>query len=213
MRPDGPPRPARLKPAARRPGQQRRRDRHARARSGQSAIKVPQTGGCLDTAGAVVAYDARDMLRASTTGCDAGADESELASCGCVQQFFTPPPPPPVPPPPPPVAAPPPPPPPPPPPVAAPPPPPPVAAVAAPPPPPPVAAPPPPPAVRCVVPRLRGKTLTRSRRLLSAAHCRLGKVTRPRRPRGRLVVASQSPAPRAVRAAGTRVAVRLRRAR
>jgi Glucodextranase, domain B/PASTA domain len=30
--------------------------------------------------------------------------------------------------------------------------------------------------IRCVVPRLRGKTLTTAKRLLKRAHCRLGKV-------------------------------------
>ena len=76
-----------------------------------------------------------------------------------------PPPPPPLPPPPPPV----------------PPPPPPV-----PPPPPP---PPPPPRARCVVPRVVGRSLTRSRSLLRRAHCSIGRVTRvrSRAPRGRVL--------------------------
>jgi hypothetical protein len=33
-------------------------------------------------------------------------------------------------------------------------------------------------AVRCVVPKLHGKTLPKAKRLLKHAHCRLGKVTR-----------------------------------
>jgi uncharacterized delta-60 repeat protein len=50
-------------------------------------------------------------------------------------------------------------------------------------------------AVRCVVPKLEGRTLARARRLLSAAHCRLGHITRPRgRLHGRLIVRGQSPA-------------------
>jgi beta-lactam-binding protein with PASTA domain len=32
--------------------------------------------------------------------------------------------------------------------------------------------------VRCVVPKLRGKTLPKAKRLLKRAHCRLGKVAR-----------------------------------
>ena len=32
--------------------------------------------------------------------------------------------------------------------------------------------------VRCVVPKLKGKTLRKAKRLLKRAHCRLGKVAR-----------------------------------
>ncbi len=59
--------------------------------------------------------------------------------------------------------------------------------------------PPPPPAEeKCVVPELAGKTLGRARSALDAAHCTLGKVTKPRhrrgRKRGHLVVHSFAPA-------------------
>ncbi len=48
----------------------------------------------------------------------------------------------------------------------------------------------------CVVPRLAGKTLARAKRTLRAAHCKLGKVRRPRHARGRrLVVRSTNPSP------------------
>jgi cytochrome c peroxidase len=66
---------------------------------------------------------------------------------------------------------------------------------------------------RCVVPRLRGKTVAQARKLLSRSKCGLGLVLRPRHARGRLVVLSQRPSAGARRQAGTRVAVRLRRKR
>jgi hypothetical protein len=47
-----------------------------------------------------------------------------------------------------------------------------------PPPPPPVEPPPPAPVVRCVVPRVNGKTLTVARRLIVRARCSTGRVTR-----------------------------------
>ncbi|MEA2391458.1 MAG: large repetitive protein [Solirubrobacteraceae bacterium] len=70
----------------------------------------------------------------------------------------------------------------------------------------------------CTVPQLRASSLGHARHLLARARCALGRVLVPRwRPghsRGRLVVASQSPhAGRAIRRAGTRVSVRLRRIR
>jgi hypothetical protein len=87
--------------------------------------------------------------------------------------LLLPPPPPPSPPPGPPPPAPPPPP------VEPPPAPPPPAPPASPPPmPPPVEPPPVPRVVRCVVPRLKGKTLLAARRALVRANCRLGRVTR-----------------------------------
>jgi hypothetical protein len=52
--------------------------------------------------------------------------------------------------------------------------------------------PPPDPPVQCKAPKLRGKTLARARTALRNAHCKLGKVKRPRGPRKRLVVISQS---------------------
>jgi hypothetical protein len=57
--------------------------------------------------------------------------------------------------------------------------------------------PPPPPAV-CVVPKLKGKTLARAKAALRAANCKLGKIHKPKRPKGKrrhvLVVKSSSPA-------------------
>jgi PASTA domain-containing protein len=51
----------------------------------------------------------------------------------------------------------------------------------------------------CIVPRLAGKTLARARKALERAGCKLGKVTKPRRPKanGRrvLIVRSSSPRP------------------
>jgi hypothetical protein len=63
--------------------------------------------------------------------------------------------------------------------------------------------------VRCVVPALRGKSTARATRLLAAAHCALGKVTKPRHAHGRLVVAGQQPAAASLHAAGARVSIRL----
>jgi Regulator of chromosome condensation (RCC1) repeat/Putative Ig domain/PASTA domain len=58
----------------------------------------------------------------------------------------------------------------------------------------------------CIVPRLPGKTLARAKTALKAANCKLGKVTKPRRPNGRrgrvLVVKSTSPRPGAQPADG-----------
>jgi hypothetical protein len=71
------------------------------------------------------------------------------------------------------------------------------------------AAPPP----TCVVPSLTGKSLSRAKMLLTAAHCSLGKVTRPRHSRHhRLVVSGQSPAAGKHLRNGATVAVRLSRA-
>ncbi len=60
----------------------------------------------------------------------------------------------------------------------------------------------------CVVPKLRNRTLTTARRLLLAAHCRLGKVTSrhgARSQRGRVV--AQKPGPGAHLRAGARVSL------
>jgi hypothetical protein len=67
--------------------------------------------------------------------------------------------------------------------------------------------------VRCVVPRLRGRTVAQARKALARSKCGLGLVLRPRGARGRLVVSSQRPSAGAKRPAGTRVAVRLRHKR
>jgi Bacterial Ig-like domain (group 3)/PASTA domain len=54
--------------------------------------------------------------------------------------------------------------------------------------------PPPPPKTKpaCVVPKLKGKTLAKARKLLSKARCKLGKVTKPKHGQ-KLVVASTKP--------------------
>jgi hypothetical protein len=66
------------------------------------------------------------------------------------------------------------------------------------------------PANRCVVPRLKGKTLAQAKRALGKAHCRLGKVSLPKKHKHRgLVVKSSQPRAGAVRPAGTKVALTL----
>jgi hypothetical protein len=62
------------------------------------------------------------------------------------------------------------------------------------------------PTAHCVVPKLKGKKVTKARKLLSSAHCTLGKV---KKPKGKLVVKSQSLAPGTVLSAGRRVAMKL----
>jgi hypothetical protein len=86
-----------------------------------------------------------------------------------------------------------------------------VSTVAAqPPPPPPPASRPPPSVVRCVVPNVRGKTLTQARRVLAARRCRLGRVTRAfsaKVKRGRVVAQHRRPGARLPR--NTQVSVTL----
>jgi hypothetical protein len=67
--------------------------------------------------------------------------------------------------------------------------------------------------VRCVVPKLRGKTLRKAKRLLKHAHCRLGKVSRKTSAKvkpGRVIATRLKAGTR--RAAGTRVRVTLAKA-
>ncbi len=66
-----------------------------------------------------------------------------------------------------------------------------------------------PPPARCVVPKLKGTTLTQATRLLSRAHCRLGRVTRPKRHKHKLVVVSQNPGAKKTLHSGTKVSLRL----
>jgi hypothetical protein len=66
---------------------------------------------------------------------------------------------------------------------------------------------------KCVVPKLKGKSLSKAKGLLKAAHCKLGKVTKPK-PRkrhklGKLVVKSSSPKAGSKRPAGTKVSLKL----
>jgi hypothetical protein len=63
----------------------------------------------------------------------------------------------------------------------------------------------------CVVPRLRGRTLVRSKVLLARANCRVGKVTRVRSRLKRGVVLKQRPAAGVRRARGAKVALRISR--
>jgi len=66
--------------------------------------------------------------------------------------------------------------------------------------------------IRCVVPKLKGKTLNQTKTALGRAHCSLGKVNRPRTVRRRhtLHVASQSARPRTNHPNRYRVNVTLR---
>ena len=64
------------------------------------------------------------------------------------------------------------------------------------------------------LPKLRGKTLKKSRKLLKKGHCKLGKVKKPhgmhgKRAIARLVVKKQSPRAGKLRPRGTRVKVTL----
>ncbi len=64
-------------------------------------------------------------------------------------------------------------------------------------------------AVRCVVPRLTGRTLAQARTLLKRAHCAVGRVSRPRGATRRLVVKTSSPRAGSRRTSGARVALTL----
>jgi FG-GAP repeat/PASTA domain len=61
--------------------------------------------------------------------------------------------------------------------------------------------------VRCVVPRLKGKTIAKARRALASAHCALGRVSATRSPARRGVIVSQRPRPGAVGRRGMKVSV------
>jgi hypothetical protein len=69
---------------------------------------------------------------------------------------------------------------------------------------------------KCVVPKLKGKSLSKAKSLLKKAHCKLGKVHKPK-PRkhhklGKLVVKGSSPGAGKSRPAGTKVALTLTKA-
>jgi hypothetical protein len=57
----------------------------------------------------------------------------------------------------------------------------------------PPAPPPVEPGAKCVVPKLKGKTVKKAKRALEAAGCALGKVKRPKRAKGKLVVRKSKP--------------------
>jgi hypothetical protein len=64
--------------------------------------------------------------------------------------------------------------------------------------------------VRCIVPKLVGKTLKRAKKALSAANCRLGRVTRKKKrgvKKGRVI--AQSPLPYTIKREGSRVKIRV----
>jgi len=61
----------------------------------------------------------------------------------------------------------------------------------------------------CVVPRLAGETLDQARAALIGVHCSLGKVTKPKKKKGTLVVRSSSPAAGASLPAGGPVSLKL----
>jgi hypothetical protein len=61
----------------------------------------------------------------------------------------------------------------------------------------------------CVVPSLRGDTLSAARRALADAHCRLGRVNRPRRHHRTLLVTRQNPRPGKTLPAGSGVMLTL----
>ena len=65
---------------------------------------------------------------------------------------------------------------------------------------------------RCVVPRLRGRTVAQAKRVLARSSCKLGLVLMPRGAKGRsrMVVSNQRPSAGTKRPLGTRVAVRVR---
>jgi hypothetical protein len=70
--------------------------------------------------------------------------------------------------------------------------------------------PPPPPAeAKCVVPKLVKKTLRQAKSALKAAHCSLGKVTKPKKKKGALVVKSSKPGAGTTLAAGSKVNLKL----
>jgi streptogramin lyase len=60
----------------------------------------------------------------------------------------------------------------------------------------------------CVVPKLRGTTLTQAKGLLRREHCKLGKVTEPAKHK-QLVVVSQKPAAEKVLPSGAKVSLQL----
>jgi hypothetical protein len=69
------------------------------------------------------------------------------------------------------------------------------------------------PPVTCVVPKLKGKSLSKARGLLSKAHCALGKVSKPKVKKGhkqpKLVVGSTTPKAGSKLPSGGKVAVKL----
>ncbi len=72
------------------------------------------------------------------------------------------------------------------------------------------APPPPPPAEeKCVVPKLKGLALGKAKSALTKAHCKAGKVSKPKKAKGALVVKSSKPPVGTVLAAGSKVDLKL----
>jgi IPT/TIG domain/PASTA domain len=69
----------------------------------------------------------------------------------------------------------------------------------------------PPPSPQCTVPKLRGKSLRAAKAAIRAADCKVGRVTRGRGTKGKVV--GQEPKPGTVGAADTKVDVKLGKAR
>jgi hypothetical protein len=69
------------------------------------------------------------------------------------------------------------------------------------------------PVQKCIVPKLKGKSLSKARKALAKAHCKLGKVTKPKVKKGHkrpvLVVGSSKPKAGARLRAGSKVAIKL----
>ena len=63
--------------------------------------------------------------------------------------------------------------------------------------------------VKCVVPKLKGKTLKKARKALKKAHCKLGKITGPKGKKAR--IKKQKPKAGTVLAAGSKVKVTTKR--
>jgi hypothetical protein len=70
-------------------------------------------------------------------------------------------------------------------------------------------APPVDPGAKCVVPKLKGKTVKKAKRALEAADCALGKVKKPKRSKGKLVVRKSKPKAGAELPAGSKVKLKL----
>jgi hypothetical protein len=62
---------------------------------------------------------------------------------------------------------------------------------------------------KCVVPKVKGKSLKKAKKALAAANCKLGKVKKPRKARGKLVVKRTKPAAGTELPADSKVAVKL----
>jgi hypothetical protein len=68
---------------------------------------------------------------------------------------------------------------------------------------------PPPIEEQCVVPKLKGKTLSKAKSALTRAHCKLGKVAKPKTKKGPLVIKSSKPGAGTTLPAGSKVNLKL----